>query len=63
MQVRRTTDSPLFGLLTNGDEVLFLKLTARPNRCYGLSRTFSLYTVASEAQQVIQILKSIGNTL
>jgi len=53
-------DRPSFGLLTNGDDVLFLKLTPPPDRQYSLSRAFSLYTVAEEWPTVLQILRAIG---
>ena len=51
---------PTFGLVTNGDDVLFLKLGPEQNPQYGLSRSFSLYTLPEELQTVLQILKQIG---
>ncbi|MGA1264102.1 MAG: hypothetical protein ACO331_09390, partial [Prochlorothrix sp.] len=51
-------DRPSFGLLTNGDDVLFVKLT--PDRHYSLSRAFSLYTIAEEWPIVLQIVRSIA---
>ena len=51
---------PRFGLVTNGDDVLLVKLRAMPEREYGLSRAFSIYTVPSELQQVLQVLKRLG---
>jgi hypothetical protein len=50
---------PTFGLLTNGDDVLFVKLVNQ----YSLSRVFSLYTPPEEAQTVLQILKRIGGAI
>ncbi|MDX2254177.1 MAG: type I restriction enzyme HsdR N-terminal domain-containing protein [Pseudanabaenaceae cyanobacterium bins.39] len=53
----------LFGMISNGDDVLFIKLVRQPTPQYGLSRSFSLYTVPSEAQQTLQILKRIGQLI
>ena len=54
---------PLFGAITNGDEVLFVKLTQESNARYDLSRAFSLYTLSSELVSVFQVLKKIGQTI
>lgn len=54
---------PVFGMLTNGDEVLFVKLSQQPVAQYDLSRAFSLYTLSSELTHVLQILKRIGQSL
>ena len=56
-------DRPLFGMLINGDDVLFVKLTQQPERIYGLSRVFSLYTLASEWQEVLRILNKLAGLL
>jgi Type I restriction enzyme R protein N terminus (HSDR_N) len=56
-------EQPRFGLLTNGDDVLFVKLLAQPTLCYGLSRAFSIYTVASELRSTFQILKHLAQTI
>lgn len=56
-------DRPAFGLITNGDEVLFVKLSQTPAIQYDLSRAFSLYTVRSELTQVGQILKKISEII
>lgn len=53
------SDRPLFGMLTNGDEVLFVKLAQQPSAQYDLSRAFSLYTVASEIHNVFRVLKVV----
>jgi hypothetical protein len=59
MMANANPDRPLFGVLTNGDDVLFVKLAGQPPT-YGLSRAFSLYTLASEQQSVLQVLKRVG---
>ncbi|MEG4024377.1 type I restriction endonuclease [Microcoleus sp. S13C4] len=53
-------DKPRFGMLTNGDDVLFVKLKAQPTAQYGLSRAFSIYTVRSELRSAFQVLKHLG---
>ena len=54
---------PGFGVITNGDEVLFVKVVCQPSAQYGLSRAFSIYTDASEIFQVLSVLKAIGQTI
>ena len=54
---------PLFGLITNGDEVLFVKVSQTPSMQYDISRAFSLYTVRSELTQVLQVLKHLGQVI
>ncbi|MGB3766112.1 MAG: type I restriction endonuclease [Phormidesmis sp.] len=56
-------DRSVFGLITNGDEVLFVKLSQTPAAQYDISRAFSLYTVRSELTQVLQILKKISKII
>ncbi len=57
------SDQPLYGLVTNGDEVLFVKLTQQPVARYDLSRAFSLYTASSEVSHAFQVLKTISQEL
>jgi hypothetical protein len=66
-------EQPTFGMLTNGDDVLFIKLirqsqtrqsqTRQSQNQYSLSRVFSLYTLPEELQAVLQILKCIGGAI
>lgn len=63
MLANTQAEQPTFGLMTNGDDVLFVKLTYQPDKCYSLSRTFSLYTLPEELQMVLQILKRISQTI
>ena len=57
------SNQPLFGLVTNGDEVLFVKLSQVLSTQYDISRAFSLYAVMSEITSVLQILKRISSTI
>ncbi|NEQ31282.1 MAG: type I restriction endonuclease subunit R [Leptolyngbya sp. SIO4C5] len=50
----------LFGCLTNGDDILFIKLVNQPTPQYALSRVFSLYTLVSELETALRILKKMG---
>lgn len=57
-------DKPVFGMVTNGDDVLFIKVkqeTGIPQ--YDLSRIFALFTSARELYNILQILKRIGQTI
>lgn len=54
------SDAPLFGMLTNGDDVLFLKVIRGKNRQYALSRVFSLYAVPEDGSEAIRLLKYLG---
>jgi hypothetical protein len=63
MMANTQTEQPTFGMMTNGDDVLFVKLTTQPSGQYSLSRVFSLYTLPEELQSVLQILKQIGQAI
>lgn len=52
-----------FGLLTNGDDILFVKLVQRESRLYGLSRVFAPFPAGRELYTVLQILKRIGEAI
>lgn len=52
--------SPTFGMITNGNEFLFLKATHNPVAQYANSRLFSLLNPEHELRSVLQILKQLG---
>jgi hypothetical protein len=54
---------PSYGLATNGDEFVFLKLVGGQMPRYDASRTFSLFPRRHELGQVLQILKQIGRKI
>jgi hypothetical protein len=54
------TAQPTFGMITNGNEFLFLK--ASQNK-YANSRLFSLVNPNNELYEVLQILKHLGSTI
>jgi hypothetical protein len=55
-------DKPLFGLLTNGREFIFVQLSRQPQPEYLLSQTFALYPV-NQLETVLQWLKYLGRTI
>jgi hypothetical protein len=50
---------PLFGVLTNGDDFILVKLV---EQTYALSRVFSPYTMVEELEAVLQILRGLGQS-
>ncbi len=54
---------PTFGLITNGNEFLFLKANPRPIAQYANSRLFSLINPNNDLYQVLSILRELGQTL
>jgi hypothetical protein len=63
MMSNPTLNQPTFGVLTNGDDVLFVKLSAQPIPQYDLSRAFSIYTVVSELRSAFQVLKHLSQII
>ena len=53
-------EQPCFAMVTNGDDILFVKLLQSQ---YAVSRLFSPYTSSGELRTVLQILKRLGQTL
>jgi hypothetical protein len=51
---------PTFGLITNGNEFLFLKATRQPTAEYANSRLFSLVNPSNELYTVLQVLRRLG---
>jgi predicted type IV restriction endonuclease len=53
-------DQPTFGMITNGNEFLFVKSIGPPTAQYATSRLFSLINPGNELAAVLNILKTIG---
>ena len=51
---------PVFGMVTNGDDILFIKVVQGDKPQYNLSRVFAPFTSAKELYIVLQILKKFG---
>jgi hypothetical protein len=56
-------EQPSFGLVTNGDDILFVKLGQTEQRYYSLSRIFAPFTSSRELYSALQILKHIGQVI
>lgn len=54
---------PSFGLMTNGDEIVFIKLEQQPQPRYGLSRVFAPLVASQELHGVLRVLKRLGQTV
>ncbi|MDF5720167.1 MAG: type I restriction endonuclease subunit R [Rhizonema sp. PD37] len=54
---------PVFGMVTNGDDILFIKLVQTDTPQYDLSRVFAPFTSAGELYSVLQILKRFGQAV
>jgi len=57
------SDRPVFGMATNGDEFVFLKLSQGDTPQYDASRTFSLFPRRHELGEVLRILKRLGQAV
>ncbi|MGF1987061.1 MAG: type I restriction endonuclease [Nostoc sp. ZfuVER08] len=56
-------DKPSFGLVTNGSDFIFLKLTKQNQPRYAISEQFTLLKRKSELYQVLSILKNLSQIL
>jgi len=54
---------PIFGLLTNGDDFVFIKLTQANTPQYALSDKFTLWQQENELYKVLSILKKLGQLI
>ncbi|MEM6400483.1 MAG: hypothetical protein AAF757_09615 [Cyanobacteria bacterium P01_D01_bin.116] len=54
------SDLPVYGMVTNGDDILFIKVVQGDTPKYDLSRVFAPFTSAKELYIVLQILKKFG---
>jgi hypothetical protein len=56
-------EQPSFGMVTNGDDILFVKLVQTEQRYYSLSRVFAPFTSGQELYGALQVLKRIGQVI
>ncbi|MBG1270071.1 type I restriction endonuclease [Nostoc sp. WHI] len=56
-------DKPTFGLVTNGSDFIFLKLTKQNQLKYAMSDQFTLLKRKSELYQVLSVLKNLSQSL
>lgn len=57
------SERPSFGMVTNGDDIFFIKLSQQPQRLYSLSRVFAPFTSKHELQAALKVLKQISQTV
>jgi hypothetical protein len=57
------TERPSFGMVTNGDDIFFVKLVQRSQQNYALSRVFAPFTSSRELYFALQILKRISQMI
>ncbi|MEH2239395.1 type I restriction endonuclease [Nostoc sp.] len=63
MMANPNLSKPVFGMVTNGDDILFVKVTQTNTPQYDLSRVFAPFASARELYDVLQILKRIGQLI
>lgn len=51
---------PSFAMVTNGDDILFVKLVQQPQPSYAVSRVFATFTSNHELARALQVLKRLG---
>jgi hypothetical protein len=56
-------EQPSFGLVTNGDDILFVKLGQTEQRYYSLSRILAPFTSSRELYGALQVLKHVGQVI
>jgi predicted type IV restriction endonuclease len=56
-------ERPIFGLLINGDDFVFIKLTQGSTLQYALSDKFTLWKRENELYKVLSILKKLGQLI
>lgn len=56
-------ERPIFGLLINGDDFVFIKLTQGSTPQYALSDKFTLWKRENELYKVLSILKKLGQLI
>ncbi|MBW4596152.1 MAG: type I restriction endonuclease subunit R [Brasilonema angustatum HA4187-MV1] len=54
---------PVFGMVTNGDDILFVKVEQADTPQYDLSRVFAPFTSVRELYSVLQSLKRFGQAV
>lgn len=60
MMANPYSNQPTFGVVTNGDGFIFLKLSRQEPPQYDMSREFSLFPRRHELYEVLRILKRLG---
>ena len=61
MLVSPQPEQPVYGMATNGDEFVFLKVLQSDSSLYDTSRTFSLFPRRHELGEILKILTHLGS--
>jgi hypothetical protein len=62
MLTNLNSGKPAYGLLTGGEDFIFIKLLQQENPVYGLSRKFSILN-QGDLYEVLKIMRHIGNCI
>ncbi len=57
------SNKPTFGMATNGEAFIFIKLSKQGEQRYALSDDFSLYRRRNELYDVLRVMKRIGSAI
>jgi hypothetical protein len=57
------SERPTYGLVSNGEYFMFLKLLSRQQKEYAFSNDFSVYQQHNRLFDVLQILKQLGQLI
>lgn len=63
MMANPRQDKDVYGMVTNGSNFIFLKLTWRDKPIYGISDEYTLMRHENDLYEILQILKTIGNAI
>jgi hypothetical protein len=64
MMANPNPDRPMYGMITNGDSVVFVKvMTPQGIAQYDVSDIFSAFPLQNRLYNILQILKRIGSTI
>lgn len=63
MMASPNSDRPTFGMVTNGETFMFIKLVKQGKPQYALSDDFSLYRRRNELYDVLRVLRRIGRAI
>ncbi len=53
-------EKPIFGLITNGREIILIKLTRQDAPKYALSKVFSILNPGNDLYEALKVLKQLG---
>ncbi|MEP0789960.1 MULTISPECIES: hypothetical protein [Cyanophyceae] len=63
MMASPNSDRPTFGMVTNGETFMFIKLVKQGKPQYALSDDFSLYRCRNQLYDVVRVLRRSGRAI